>query len=232
MSNLRKSAKMITAEQVAAYLTTNPEFFVGRDELIEQMQIPHERGEAISLVERQMQVLRERNAELHSRLDQLMSVARINGRLFDKTRHLALEMLDAQTIDELVSVVDDSLRHSFKVPFVGLIIFSDRPVNVGRSTTLASAQQSIGSLLNSSKPLSGVFRPQELAFLFGAEQAKSIKSAAITVLEHQGVHGVLAVGSADQHHYSNAVDTLFLTYLTDVLARLLPKMLDSLRAVK
>jgi len=78
----------------------------------------------------------------------------------------------------------------------------------------------------------GVLRGSELEFLFGKEQAVKIKSAAVVTLEHNGVHGVLAVGSDDQQHYSNSVDTLFLSYLADVLARLLPTMLASLRSVK
>ncbi len=232
MSKLRQTKEMLTAEQVAAYLNNHPDFFVDQDDLLAQLHIPHVRGSSISLVERQVSILRERNNDLHRRLTQLMDVARDNGRLFEKTRRLALEMLDAQTLDELVGIVDDGLRHSFMVPFVGLTLFSDTQISVGRSRTLQSAQRHIGGLLSSDKPLCGVFRPKELAFLFGQEQAEQIKSAAVVVLEYQGIHGVLAIGSADQQHYNNSADTLFLTYLTDILARLLPTLLASLRVVK
>lgn len=232
MSTLKKAQPALTAEQVAAYLAAHPGFFQDQDELLTQMRIPHERGSAISLVERQMVVLRERNTEMHHRLTQLMDMARDNDRLFDKVRRLILEMVDAHTVDELVGVVDDSLRHSFKVPFAGLTLFSDKPISIGRSTTLKLAQQHIGGLLVSGKAFCGVLRPKELAFLFGEEQAERIQSAAVVMLEHNGIQGVLAVGSDDQQHYSSSMDTLFLTYLADVLARLLPSMLASLRAVK
>ncbi len=231
MSNPKKTKFALTAEQVAEYLKDHPDFFIDQDELLTQMHIPHIRGSAISLVERQMLVLRERNTEMRNRLTHLMDVARDNDRLFEKVRRLLLEMLDAQTIDELVGVVDDSLRHSFNVPFASLTLFSDTPISIGRSTTLKSAQQHISGLL-SGKAFCGVLRPKELAFLFGKGQAEHIQSVAVVTLEHQGIQGVLAVGSDDQQHYSNSVDTLFLTYLADVLARLLPSMLASLRAVK
>lgn len=222
----------ITEEQVVAYLKDNPAFFIEQDDLLAQLRIPHMRGSSISLVERQVAVLRERNIDMRNRLAHLMDVARDNDRLFEKTRRLILEMLDAQTLDELISVVDDSLRHSFMVPFVGLTLFSDGELSVGRNQTLKAAQQHIGGLLAGGKALCGVLRASELEFLFGHEQSAKIKSAAVVALEHHGVHGVLAVGSADQQHYSNSVDTLFLSYLADVLARLLPTMLASLRAVK
>lgn len=232
MSDSRKTKSALTAEQVVAYLKGHPDFFADQDDLLAQMHIPHVRGSAISLVEHQIAVLRERNTSADNRFAHLMDVARDNDRLFDKVRHLILEMLDAQTLDELVGVVDDSLRYSFKIHFVGLTLFSDKQISVGRSTTLKSAHQHIGGLLVGSKAFCGVLRPQELEFLFGQEQAAQIKSAAVAALDYQGIHGVLAVGSDDQQRYSNSLDTLFLTYLADVLARLLPPMLASLRAVK
>ena len=231
MSHSRKTKSAVSADQVVAYLKGHPEFFVGQDELLTQMRIPHVRGSAISLVEHQIAVLRERNTGADNRFTRLMDVARDNDRLFDKVRHLILEMLDAQTLDELVGVVDDSLRHSFKIPFVGLTLFSDQQINVGRSTTLKLAQQQISGLLVGGKAFCGILRAKELEFLFGQEQAGLIKSAAVVALEHRGIHGVLAVGSDDQQRYSNSLDTLFLTYLADVLARLLPRLLASLRAV-
>jgi len=231
MSNPQQ-LEISTEEQVIAYLKSHPEFFIGQDDLLAQMKIPHARGSSISLVERQMMVLRDRNADMHNRLAHLMDVARDNDRLFAKVRRLVLEVLDVQTLDELVGVVDDSLRHSFKVPFSGLIVFSDKQISVGRSTSLKIAQQQIGGLLVGGKAFCGVLRPKQLEFLFGDEQATQIKSAAVVALDYQGIQGVLAVGSSDQQHYSNSVDTLFLTYLADVLARVLTPMLASLRAVK
>lgn len=231
MSNPQQP-QIMTEEQVIAYLKGHPEFFIDQDDLLAQMRIPHTRGSSISLVERQVTVLRERNTEMYNRLARLMDVARDNDRLFDKVRRLVLEVLDVQTLDELVGVVDDSLRHSFKVPFSGLILFSDKQISVGRSSSLKVAQQHISGLLVGGKAFCGVLRPKQLEFLFGDEQAAQIKSAAVVALDYHGIQGVLAVGSTDQQHYSNNVDTLFLTYLADVLARVLAPMLASLRAVK
>lgn len=81
------------AESVAAYLSAHPEFFVDHDELIPDLRIPHLQGGAVSLVERQVKLLRERNIEMRHRLSHLMDVARDNDRLFDKTRRLVLDLL-------------------------------------------------------------------------------------------------------------------------------------------
>ena len=87
------------AEAVAAYLRAHPEFFVDHDELILELRIPHQPGTAVSLVERQVKLLRERNIEVRHRLSHLMDVARDNDRLFDKTRRLVLDLLDANSLE-------------------------------------------------------------------------------------------------------------------------------------
>ncbi|MDX1367260.1 DUF484 family protein [Pseudomonas sp.] len=222
----------LDAATVADYLRRHPEFFVEHDELLPELRIPHQRGDTISLVERQVKLLRERNIEMRHRLSQLMDVARDNDRLFDKTRRLVLDLLDASGLEEVVSTVEDSLRHKFQVPFVSLILFSDTPLAVGRSVSSAEAHQAIGGLLAGGKTICGVLREHELNFLFGESEARQIGSAAVVALSYQGLHGVLAIGSVDPQHYKSSLGTLFLGYIAEVLARVLPRFATPLRSVR
>ncbi|MDH4584118.1 DUF484 family protein [Pseudomonas sp. BN415] len=222
----------LDSETVAAYLRLHPEFFVQHEELIPEMRIPHQPGDAVSLVERQVKLLRERNIEMRHRLAQLMDVARENDRLFDKTRRLVLDLLDASSLEEVVGAVEDSLRHEFQVPFVSLILFSESTLPVGRSVTVADAHQSIGGLLAGGKTICGILRGHELEFLFGAEERDQVGSAAVVSLTHQGLHGVLAIGSPDPQHYKSSLGTLFLGYIAEVLARVLPRFATPLRSVR
>jgi len=169
---------------------------------------------------------------MRHRLSQLMDVARDNDRLFDKTRRLVLDLLDAASLEELVGAVEDSLRHEFQVPFVSLILFSEAPLPVGRSVSSAEAHQAIGGLLAGGKTICGVLRSHELAFLFGDGEAERVGSAAVVALSHQGLHGVLAIGSADPQHYKSSLGTLFLGYIAEVLARVLPRFATPLRSVR
>ncbi|MGV8842838.1 MAG: DUF484 family protein [Pseudomonas sp.] len=231
-SKLRKAAEPLTAEAVAAYLHANPDFFVAHDPLLVELRIPHQRGDTVSLVERQITLLRARSHEMHQTLAHLMDVARDNERLFDKTRQLILDLLDASSLEDLVGTLEDSLRNAFQVPFVSLILFSDSPLAVGRSVSSAEAHKAVGGLLGSGKGMCGTLREQERIFLFGEAQAAQIGSAAVIAINHQGLHGVLAIGSSDAQHYKHASGTLFLSYIADVLARLLPRFATPLRAVK
>ena len=232
MTDKQDSPKPLDSETVAAYLRLHPEFFIDHDELIPELRIPHQRGDTVSLVERQVKLLRERNIEMRHRLSQLMDVARDNDRLFDKTRRLVLDLLDASSLEEVVSCVEDSLRREFQVPFVSLILFSDTPIPVGRSVSSAEAHQAIGGLLAGGKTICGVLREHELNFLFGNVDGAQVGSAAVVSISHQGLHGVLAIGSADPQHYKSSLGTLFLGYIAEVLARVAPGFATPLRSVR
>ncbi|MCD5989858.1 DUF484 family protein [Pseudomonas sp. CDFA 553] len=225
------AAPNLEAEAIIAYLLDRPDFFAEHDELLVSMRIPHQRGDTVSLVERQLKLLRERNIEMRHRLSQLMDVARDNDRLFEKTRRLNLALMDASSLEEIVIAVEDSLRQDFQVPFVSLILFSDSAMPVGRWVSSVDAQKAIGGLIGD-KTVCGALREHELTFLFGAEQGKEVGSTAVATLSHLGLHGVLAIGSRDPQHYKSSVGTLFLNYIADVLSRLLPRFTHSLRSVR
>ncbi|AQZ94048.1 DUF484 family protein [Halopseudomonas phragmitis] len=222
MSDKPKSSQTeLDPAQVAEFLKRHPAFFAEYDDLLPELIIPHQSGQAVSLVERQVKLLRERNIEMRHRLNQLMDVARENDRLFEKSRRLVLGLLDAQSLEQVIAGVEDSLRGDFQVPYVSLILFSEsaRYANA-RCVSHAQARAAIGHLLDSGKTLSGVLRPDELEFLFG-EAGTLVASTALSPIQHQGLHGVLALGSPDAHHYKSATGTLFLGYVADALARVL-----------
>jgi len=88
----------ISAAAVEKYLTQHPEFFQGRNDLLANLKVPHASGQAVSLVEKQLGILRERNTELRNRLSQLIESARGNDRLFAHSRKLVLALLDCKSV--------------------------------------------------------------------------------------------------------------------------------------
>ncbi|QVL18805.1 DUF484 family protein [Pseudomonas qingdaonensis] len=231
-SDTQGSTPSVGAQDVVAYLRANPAFFAEHDDLLLELQVPHQRGDSVSLVERQLKLLRDRNIEMRHRLSHLMDVARDNDRLFEKTRRLILDLLDADSLEAVVMAVEDSLRQEFKVPFVSLILFGDTVAPVGRWVNPTEAQQAIGGLLCAGKTVSGTLRDHELDFLFGEAQRPEVGSSAVAALDYQGLHGVLAIASHDPQHYKSSVGTLFLSYIAEVLGRVLPRFTQTLRPVR
>lgn len=217
----------LSSEQVADYLRNNPTFFRKRDDLLLEMRLPHESGKAISLLERQVNVLRDRNMEMRHRLNKLLETARDNDQLFEKTRSLCLALLKTSGVDELIATVNDSLQNDFQADVSSLTLLGD-PQKLrncsARVVPLNDAQQHIGSIMKNSKAVCGILRAQEMAFLF-PEKHKQVGSAAVVPLTSNRVLGILAIGSFDENHFRSNMGTLFLSYIADVLNIVLPKHL-------
>jgi uncharacterized protein YigA (DUF484 family) len=83
----------LTDEEVISYLRLDPDFFQRHASLLSELNLPHESGAAVSLVERQVAILRERNMNMRRRMNELIEAAKENESLFEKIRSLTLELL-------------------------------------------------------------------------------------------------------------------------------------------
>src|SRR5690554_6019226 len=91
-----QSIPPVAAEDVVEFLSKNPEFFSNYPDLLGKIDIPHiGSGDAVSLVERQVQVLREQNQRARKQLHELIEIARQNEELARRMHKLALTLMDA-----------------------------------------------------------------------------------------------------------------------------------------
>jgi uncharacterized protein YigA (DUF484 family) len=219
--------KSVTEKEVAAYLRDNADFFVNHRDLLEQINLPHQRGEAISLVERQVALLRERNIDMRHRLGKLLDNARENDKLFERTKQLVLQLLEARTLQESVDALLLSFDRDFEIPFTSIVLFGDAsrlPECAARICGVHEVRESVGRILSANKAVCGAFPAEELQFFFPG-QSEQIGSAAVVPLLHGNCFGLLAIGNGDPNHYRSSMGTLFLGYIAEVLNRLLPKHL-------
>ena len=120
--NNDKSA--VTAEQVAQYLQENPDFFVNRDSLLAEITLPHESGKAISLLERQVKILRERSIESRHTLNSLLENAKYNDQLFNVTRALILALLMEDDVSQIASATEANMNTQPGIDASSVILFA------------------------------------------------------------------------------------------------------------
>lgn len=216
----------LTEKQVAQYLKSNLDFFNRHLDLLSELQLPHESGKAVSLVERQVAVLRERNMDMRHRLSQLLDNARENDRIFDKTKRLVLALLECNDLGDLVDALYYSFDKEFQIHYSRLILFgnSSTPSSAARIASVYDARDYIGKRLKSMNTVSGGLDIKECQFLFD-DDAPQVGSGALAVLQHGSPLGVLAIGNQDPTYYRSSMGTIFLGYIAEVLNRLLPKYL-------
>lgn len=211
--------------QVAAWLKAHPDFFEQHPDLLAELAIPHATGGAVSLVERQVAVLRERNVELRERLHRLLEVARENDVLFEKMRGLILALLEAPGIPALATALEDELRARFNSEFISLLLFdADGATGAAQAVTLQAAQEKVPGLVKGRQAIAGQLRADELSFLFGHEGGR-VQSCAVIPLHRGRALGLLAIGSADAAHFRTSMDTLFISFIGEVLARVLAPLM-------
>lgn len=214
----------ISDQSVAEYLKAHPDFFERNLPLLTALRLPHRtRGGAISLVERQVDVLRQRNQALEGRLKELVEVARTNDRLSGRIHALALLLMRAKSREDVIDILDEQLREGFSVDQAALVLFDSVPgLAQGHSRFVRVVHRedpTIGpfkSFLQSSGPRCTRVRDAQRDFLFGP--GSEIASMALVPLGPRSEYGFLAIGSRSAEHFHPAKSSDFLARLGELTA--------------
>jgi len=210
-------------ETVREYLKNNDDFLQRHPDMLDYLHVSHATGSAVSLVEKQVAVLRERNMDMRHRLTALSANARENDRLYEQSSKLVLKLLEADSVEQLSAHLLDSLCNGIGVEYACLILYGEGDSTGGvRTENREAVSEQIGSLFRGHKSVCGTLRKAELGYLF--PDAGDSGSAAIAPLAADEPLGLIAVGSSDADRYNSNVGTLFLTHIADVIARLLPRL--------
>ncbi len=224
--------EILTDVKVAEYLRTYPDFFERNSALLATLRLPHLRDTAatVSLVERQVEVLRERNHALERKLKELVDVARSNDALADRIHRLSQRLIRARDLAATVDALETSLREDFDAMHSVLVLFLEeartaQPLAVRflRAVDAGSADiKTFESLLHSGKPRCGQIRDTQRDYLFGADTIE-IGSVALAPLGQKGSLGLLAIGASDVDRFHPAMSTEFLSRIGELVAHALTR---------
>lgn len=211
---------------VADYLQTHPDFFERNGSLLAKLRLPHLRdaGATVSLVERQVEVLRERNQSLERKLKELVDVARANDALADRIHRLSQRLITTRDLLQTINAVETSLREDFDAMHSVLVLFLEdaRPLEAAAGRFLraddpaAADVKTFESLMQSGRPRCGQIRDSQRDYLFGNDSI-AIGSVAITPLGTKGALGLLAIGASDADRFHPAMSTEFLSRIGELV---------------
>jgi uncharacterized protein YigA (DUF484 family) len=217
---------------VTQYLETYPDFFERNVALLAKLRLPHlrESSATVSLVERQVEVLRDRNQALERKLAELLDVARANDALANRIHCLSQRLIRGHTLLETINAVETSLREDFDARNSVLLLFMEqaRDLEAAAGRFLKTADpaddvvKTFESLLQSGKPRCGQIRDAQRDYLFGKDSIE-IGSVALAPLGAKGALGLLAIGSSDADRFHPAMSTEFLTRISELLANALTR---------
>src|ERR1700679_3379276 len=201
---------------VADYLQTHPDFFERNAALLAKLRLPHLRdmGATVSLVERQVEVLRERNQSLERKLKELA----------DRIHRLSQRLIQAHSLLDTINAVETSLREDFDAMHSVLVLFLEQARTLapeaGRFLRVGDPAdadiKTFDSLLQSGKPRCGQVRDAQRDYLFGKDSVE-IGSVALTPLGPKGELGILAIGASDAERFHPAMSTEFLSRIGELV---------------
>jgi uncharacterized protein YigA (DUF484 family) len=218
-------------ERIERYLTLNPDFFERHQAVLARMRLPHMRtGSTVSLVERQVEVLREQKTDADRRLAEFVAVARANDQLAERIHRFTRRLLRAPNAAAAINTLEASLREDFDA--FNSVLLLTAPVESLRHAEHEpflrklpaddANMRTFEALLATGKPRCGQVRDSQREFLFGPEAA-SIGSVALVPLGDNGSIGLLALGSAERERFHPGMSTEFLKrmgeLITDALSR-------------
>ena len=215
----------LSEQAVHDYLAAHPDFFEHHSTLLSSLNLPHATGGAVSLVERQISVLRQKDMKLEKQLKELIEVARANDLLSAKIHELAMQLFAAPDLKTTVVALEEGMRSGFSADQAVLVVFGDPSgfddIDAGRFFRVIEknddALSPFKTFLGSSSARCGQIRDAQRSFLF-QEDAEDVGSAALVPLTDGEEIGFLAIGSADANRFHPGMSIDFLTRLGDLVA--------------
>jgi len=217
----------ITEGDIANYLANTPGFFERQAELLATVQLTSPHGQrAVSLQERQMEMLRERIKGLEQKIIEMIRNGQDNVAIADRLHRWTRSLLLTTDPADLPQTMVDQLRQQFLIPQAAIRVWGAGPAHAQRPFAQAVSDDVKSFTSSLTLPYCGL----NSGFEAGAwlDDATTVMSLALVPLRHgSGAIGLLVLGSPDPTRYAAEMGTEFLMRIGEVasaaLSRLLPQ---------
>lgn len=223
------STDTLQPQDVARYLEDHPDFFQLHGHALAGLTIPAAHGgRAISLHERQLEVLRERNRAQEMRLAEFMRIGQENDALNEKMQKLTRSLLLESDVAKLPALVMDGMTGIFGVPQVALRLWSVREP----WRDLPQAAPVEVEVINQSKAMERPYCGSNADFpaatwLPGAgAETRSLALVALRKGVEPNPFGLLVLGSPDPERFHQGMGTAFLERIGEIASAALSRLAE------
>ncbi len=233
MSTQRKpefAEEELSEDVIHNYLKAHPDFFERHNSLLSAMSLPHASGGTVSLIERQISMLRQKDLKLERKLKELIQVARDNEVIASKIHQLSVQLLSTTSLGATVVAIEQAVRAGFGADQAVLVLFRDpecfTDIQASRFFRAIRREDAglkpFGTFLGGNSPRCGQVRDAQKDFLFRAD-AGEIGSVALVPLGIKADLGFLAIGSSDADRFHPGMSIDFLARVGDLVTAALER---------
>ena len=218
---------MMKPEDVAQFLSEHPDFLHQRPDLLRLLEIPHlQDGQAISLVERQSLILRERVRALESRLAEMIRNGEENDLIVDKLVHWARSILAQPDAAQLPATLITELKSGFAVPFAAVRMWNVREEYAALDFAAPVGEDAVRLAASMVAPFCGSNVGFDAAAWMSADPAmiKSLAMLPLRVGVGTDAFGMLVLGSPDKDRFQITMGTAFLARIAELSSAALARL--------
>ena len=219
----------ITEDEIVNYLVHTPGFFERNAQVLASIQLTSPHGQrAVSLQERQMEMLRDKIRGLERRIMDMIRNGQENEAIAERLHRWVRAVLLAHDDTTLADVMLDRLRHEFLIPQAAVRIWATPNLTLREGLAELSVTQAISDDARSfasslNMPYCGLNSGFEASKWL--EDSASITSLALIPLHHHGeCFGLLVLGSPDPTRYSADMGVDFLLQVGDIASAALTRL--------
>ena len=208
--------------EVVAFLKANPDFLARHPELLDRLELRHASGAAVSLIERQVEILRGKSTRLEDRLKALLDAARDNESRAANVHKLARSLIRAPTLAATVTALRKCLREDFNVDeaWVGVSAGALKRHDIEGLHVIdphGPVAKAFDNFFRTRLLECGPLSEDKARLLF--PQAKQLPaSAAIVPLEKEKDLGMLVLASSDPERFQPRQGRLFLDMTAELVS--------------
>ncbi len=207
---------ILDPDSVAIWLKQHPEFFEAHSDLLAEINLPHPHGtHAVSLSERQLQTLRDKNRALESRMNELISYAGANDNTSGKVHRLAVNLMGTRSLSAVLDVVTRQLKEDFAVPHSAIRLWGFAQ-NDGRVEFSPVQDELRDFVAQMETPHCGHHAVYETARWFD-DVAPGLRSFAMMPLRDSVTYGVLLLASPDEKRFYPDMGTFYLNRIAELV---------------
>lgn len=216
----------LNPQEVAEFLTRNPEFFEEYAEQLADIRLAHPHGEhAISISERQQITLRDKNKLLETKLRELIQFGEENDAISDKVHRFSVALMAARSLNEVLDALYSAMNDGFAIPHTALRLWVGEPEEPARNEFTGVGIDLCAFVDELPGPRCGSQAVHEIPQWFG-ETGERLRSFAYIPLRSDQAFGLLVLASEDPQRFYPDMGTLYLRRIADLLGAALLRYLN------
>ena len=217
----------ISTEEIFEFLKANPDFFKENADILANLNFIHEtNGAAVSLIQRQVELLRNHLSQNREKLSELARNAKHNESLLTRFQELCVALATAKDQNHTLNILQRTVCLDFGLNLLEVLVVENTWENPSEQIVELSKEdyRAFSSSIYNLPVYLGK-APDKLRESVLAEKNELARSIALIKINYAKNEGYILIGSKDEHHFQNDMGTEFVNFIGEYVNAVLSRFL-------